>query len=158
MSLFLLFGIQISFFKLHLCRYVWTVCAYHIFPRYLINGTNFRGKLLNENVCFDFLSNFATFLFLRLVHWDVINAHSSSCKVQFILVLMKFRFSRHILEKTRVLNAVNIRLVGAGVFLAVGWTDGQTWRSWQSLFAVLQGRLKTWIKRNAIILSSNIVR
>jgi hypothetical protein len=38
---------------------------------------------------------------------------------------------------------MKIRLVGAELFRVDGGTDGQTWRSLKSRFAILQKRLKT---------------
>jgi hypothetical protein len=41
-------------------------------------------------------------------------------------ILMKFEFSRHILESTQIPNFMTIRPVGAELFHADGRTDGQT--------------------------------
>jgi hypothetical protein len=41
-------------------------------------------------------------------------------------ILMKFEFSRHILEKSFKSNVTTIRPVGAKFFHADGWAGGQT--------------------------------
>jgi hypothetical protein len=54
---------------------------------------DFRGKkVIEHNMCSDFLCNFClkTFLILRGIQRDIINVHRSSCKVPIIVV----RFSR----------------------------------------------------------------
>jgi len=72
---------------------------------------------------------------------------------------MKFRFSRHILEKRAYQIPYTSVWWEHGCSLQLGGeTDRQTWRSWQSLFAVLQGCLMTLIKKNSIPLLSKIVR
>jgi len=35
--------------------HLWSVRFYNSFPHYLINCTSFEGKLLNVNMCFDFI-------------------------------------------------------------------------------------------------------
>jgi hypothetical protein len=45
-------------------------------------------------------------------------------------------------RKIPVLNIMKIPSVGEELFHADGWTDGPIWRSWYSLFAILQTRLK----------------
>jgi len=79
-----------------------------------------------KNVCFDFLSNFETFLFLRLIQWDIIHVHNSSCKVEFILVLVKFRFSRHILEKKNRAFKYRKRPSCGSRVLPCSWVDRRT--------------------------------
>ena len=59
------------------------------FPNYLINGTIFEKKILNINLCFDFIYTFfyEIVLILRTTQGDVVrNVHRSSCKVSVILV------------------------------------------------------------------------
>jgi hypothetical protein len=69
--------------------YLWPVCLYHIFPRYL-HDMNFGGRgLLNiKHVCwFSLRLSSETFLILRRIKRDIItNVHGSSCKVPLILV------------------------------------------------------------------------
>jgi hypothetical protein len=60
---------------------------HHIFPHFLINGTNFRKKLLNIKFVFWFYLQhlLETFLILRS-QWDIVtNVKMSSCEVPVIL-------------------------------------------------------------------------
>jgi hypothetical protein len=72
-----------------LCRHLRPVRLYHIVPRYLINGTIFRRKLLRIKYVFwvslQLLSE--TFLILGRIERDtIINVPRSSCGVPVILV------------------------------------------------------------------------
>ena len=57
---------------------------------------------------------------------------------------MKLEFSLQILKKknAEISNVMKIRSVGAELCYA----DGQTWRNWLSLFAILEMRLKAKLK------------
>jgi hypothetical protein len=61
----------------------------HIFPRYFINGMIFEKKLLIIKCVVEFSLHILPEIFriLRTIKRDIINAHRSSCKVPFILVI-----------------------------------------------------------------------
>jgi hypothetical protein len=95
---------------------------YLIFPHYLINGTIYGKNYSTLNVGFDFLYNFVIFLILKQIQRDIINVHTSSCKLPVIPVGFQSnpnsldRFSKNI----QILNVVKIRPVGAESFHADG--------------------------------------
>jgi hypothetical protein len=69
--------------------HLWPVWLYHIFSRYLINGTIFGQKFVEHNICVYIFSTTLsqTFLILRRIQRDIIiTVHRSSCKVPFIIV------------------------------------------------------------------------
>ena len=68
---------------------------------------------------------------------------------------MKLEFSPHITKNTQILNFMKLCPVGAE-FQADKLMDRQTW-SWQSLFAILQMRLKNgWKWNNSTTRNQNI--
>jgi hypothetical protein len=78
-------------YKAHAPYYI-VICGlpglYHIFPHYLIKGTNFEKKLLNTKCVFWFSLQLLpkTFLILRRIQRDIIiNVRRSSCKVPLLL-------------------------------------------------------------------------
>jgi len=71
--------------------------------------------------------------------------------VQYPLFLSDFNenciFSTVFSRNPQISNFIKIRPVGAELIHANGRTDGQTWRSKQSLFAILRRHLITWWSR-----------
>ena len=106
------------------------------------------GTLLNiQNMCVDFFYNFLseTFLILRRIKLDIIKVPSLHVKYPSFLSDTKetrifYTDFRKILKTS---NFKDICPVTAELFHADGRTDRQTWRSWQSLSAILRTRLKT---------------
>ena len=66
--------------------------------------------------------------------------------IKFRVILKGFQWNLNFLnrfsKKDQVSIFIKIRPLGAGLFHADRWTDGQTWRSQYSLFAILRMRLK----------------
>ena len=128
------------------------ICAMHdstlFCSHFLINGTIFeKKKLLNTKYVFRFSLQLLseTCLIIWRAERDMIkNAHRSSWK--YVLFLSYFNksyiFLRRFSKNTDPYHFLKIRPVGAELIHADGQTDRQTWRSEQSLFALLRKRLK----------------
>jgi hypothetical protein len=117
---------------------LWPAPLYHTFPNYLLNG-NIKCQLW---FCLQLLSK--AFLIPRITQRDIINEHTrrSSCRVAVILVtfnetsffytnfqkILKYKISR---KPVQLEQNCSMR------------TERWTWRSQQSLFAVLWKRQKT---------------
>jgi len=73
--------------------------------------------------------------------WDMKIVQRSSYKVPIFFSDFNetWIFSTKFKKKTQMLNVMKIRLLGPELFHA----DGQTWRNWYSLFAILRTFLKT---------------
>jgi hypothetical protein len=72
--------------------HLWSVCLYHIFPHYLINGTIFRKMLLNIKRVIIFSTTLSEII-LILKRIQRINSYRSSCKVPVILERFQLNFS-----------------------------------------------------------------
>jgi len=59
-------------------------------------------------------------------------------------MLKDLEFYQQIFEKYPNIKCHDIHPVGAELFQANRQTDGQTWRSHQPIFAILQTRLKSY--------------
>ena len=115
---------------------------------YLSDGTT--GKILVNMKCvfwfsLQFLSE--TFIVLRRIHWDITNLRVFSCKVPVTPVRFKINLSfldRH--SKKFSNNKFHENPSSGSRIVPCGQTEGQTetWRSWQSLFAILRTLLIIW--------------
>jgi hypothetical protein len=102
---------------------------------------DFRNKKLLKTKCVLILSTTLseTFLILLINERDMIKNVHIKYPV-FLSILMKLDFSRPIFEESQISNFIKIRSVGPELFRA----DGQTWRSWQTLFAIANAP-KNWL-------------
>jgi hypothetical protein len=69
--------------------HLWPAWLYHIFPHYLIYGTIFGKKVIEQKICVLIFSTILSenFLILRRIQrGTIVNVCKSSCKVPFILV------------------------------------------------------------------------
>ena len=108
---------------------------------------DFRKKKDWWNVCFDRLYNYCpkyfSFLeeFSKIVSYMYVGIHA-----KYPLFLTSFNktwlFPNRFSKNFQVSNFMKIRPVGTE-FVLCGRTDGQTWQSQYSLFAILRIRLKT---------------
>jgi hypothetical protein len=102
--------------------HVWPVWLYHIFTHYLINGTIFGKKFIEQKCVFRFSLQLLseTFLIIRRIQRDItINVHRCSCKVP--LLLSNFNetwiFSTDFRKKNpQISNFMKIRPVTAELF------------------------------------------
>jgi len=117
---------------------------YHIFPHYLKRHDFLKKSYWTKNMCFDFLYYFETFLIQRRIKRAVIKKCILVKYVKYLLFLSYFNeteFPWQIFEKYSNIRFHENPFNGSRV-VQWGWmdrqTDGQTWRSWQPLFAVLR--------------------
>ena len=121
--------------------YLWPVWL-HLFFHIISSKARFSGKkVIEHKMCaliFSIILSENVHI-LRRIQRDIINVHRSSCKVPVILVLFqwKLNFLDSIKKKPQISTFIKIWPVRAEWFHADKRTDGQTWRSWQSLFAIL---------------------
>ena len=85
-------GCKLHLFYAILYCHLWSIWLYHILAHYLIKAwfLEERKKVIEHELCFDFLYNFfffLMFLILRKIQWGAVNVHRSLCKVPFILLL-----------------------------------------------------------------------
>jgi len=113
--------------------HLWPVWLFHIFPRYLINGTIFERKVSDKKIC---VLIFSTTFVCNISHskknWARYNKkksilvfmHSNCYSCQ---IVMQLEFYRQIffLKNTRVSNFINFGREGADLLHA----DGQSIRS-----------------------------
>jgi hypothetical protein len=104
-----------------------TIWLYRMFPHYLIKGTIFGKKVIEQKCMFWFSLHilFETLLIIRRLQRDIINVHSSSCKVTVILVRdeWKLNFLNRFSKYAPISNFMKIYLVGAELFHAERKTD-----------------------------------
>jgi hypothetical protein len=109
--------------------YLWPVCLYHIFPRYLVNGTIFEKKLPNIKKVFWFSLQLLseTFLILRRIQRDmIINVNTSNVKDLYSRhILTKLPFPQPIFEKYSNIKFHENPSIGSRV-LPCGQTDVKT--------------------------------
>jgi hypothetical protein len=126
------FGCSLSYSacKTHVPYYIVACCLFGFttfFPRYLINGTIFRKRLLNIDCVFYFLYNlFEIILSLRLIYRAiVIHAYRYSLKNTrySCQIVMELEFSRRIFEKCWDIKCYENRAVRAELFHADGQTE-----------------------------------
>ena len=130
--------------------HLWPVPLYSIFPHFLTKGTIFEKSYWTQNVCFDFLYKFVSNIFHSKKKWArydqiYIYIYYSSCKVPFILIL----FKETLVFSTDFRKILKYHISWKSIMWKPscsvgmeGQSDGKTWRSQQSLFAILRKRLK----------------
>ena len=107
---------------------------HHIFRHYLINGTIFGKRLLNTKCVLIVTRTFIwTFLILRRIQH--VSCENTSCKVPRYSrrILMKFEFSRHIIEKNSNIK-FHQNLLDGSRDVPCGRTDGNETNSRFSQF------------------------
>jgi hypothetical protein len=125
--------------------HLWPVRLYKIFPHLLINGTIFERKKIywTQNVCFDFLYNF----FWNISHYK---KNWSRCCLIVHRSAVKYPSFLSDFNENWVFSTYFGKILICQISRqSIQWepscsmrTDGGTWRSWQSLFAISRTRLK----------------
>ena len=121
--------------------HLWPARLYSVFPRYIINGTIFEKKKLQNTKCvFWFSLQFMPEIFLMLRRTGggtIIQVCWSPCKVYVVLVIFQWNlfFSKYFRQNAQISNFTKIRPVGAQLFRVGGRTDGQTWHVANSRFS-----------------------
>ena len=117
------------------------------FPHYLINGKIFEKKNLLKTKCvfwFRLQILAEKVLISRIIRWNiVINVRKFSCKVPSIFVRFwwSLNFCGHVFEKKVLKYKISWKSVQWEQGCSMR-TDRLTWRSWQSVFAILLMRLE----------------
>jgi hypothetical protein len=112
-----------------LYNHVWPVWLYHVFLRYLINGTIFGKKVIEHKMCFDFLYNFCLKHFSLYKEFsEIFSKTYTGLPVKyplFLAILMKLEFSQQVFEKSSNIR-FNENTVNGNRVVPCGRTDGRT--------------------------------
>jgi len=126
---------------------------YHIFPHYLIQGTVFGKNILNTKCmfCISLQIWSETFLIRRIVWWDFVICVQ---KLHIMYLLFLSDFNENWILQTDFGKILKFKFSSKSVqwepscsMRMDGRTEGRTWKSWQSLFAILRMILKCEVRR-----------
>jgi hypothetical protein len=109
--------------------YLWPVWLYHIFPRYLINGTISGKKLSEHKMCIliSYTTSVSNISVIKRIQRGIIKSRASSGKVSVILVRSgrNLNFLDKFSKNHQISDLMKIRPVRIGV-TSCGQTDGRT--------------------------------
>jgi hypothetical protein len=120
--------------------HLWPVWLYHIFPRYLINGTIIGTKKIIEHKTYVLI--FCTAVVWNISHFKKNSARYYHKRTEVFMqstryscqILMKLEFYRWIFQQSQISNFMKISPLRAKLFHADGRTDGQTDRQQRDNF------------------------
>jgi len=118
-----------------MCRIMWPLWHYDIFPHYFINSTIFRNKDTEhkKRVLIFSTTMSEIFLFLRRTDEDII-MHLYRCSRKVPVIRVSYYKTWNFLDifsekKTQISNFMKIRPVGSELSHADGRTYRQIWRT-----------------------------